>query len=117
MLPDGNKIYVFDKRNHRDRQVGVVKGNVYYTERRQNHFFRKFNGWGIGARAIKALARYNAKYVIFRYYWNNSITDFGMPLEDFILAGDIWVDANPNSITDEEQIVCDVKYMTRTVVQ
>lgn len=116
-LPEGVPIYLPSRKYNRLTKVGVVRGEVYYTPRRHYHFFRKFNGFGIGANVLQELLNRNIAYLVFRFYQHDTITDFGLSMEDFMLLASSWKDSSPFSRVSEEQLICDVKYMQRTMIK
>lgn len=117
MLPDGIPIYIPAQNQTKLKQVGIVRGNLYYTPRRYYQFFRKFNGWGLGAHVLKQLLDRHIEYVIFRFYQHDTITDFSMPLDEFIANGEKWEDDSDRSVVKEQQLICNVARMHVTPIK
>jgi len=82
--------------------AGDISGDVYYTERKPNHFMRKFQGFGISQSVLDKLKEKGVKSVIIKYYRENGgITFFKCEAEKFYISKKSHPYENKDRITIE----------------
>lgn len=94
-----------------DKIVGEIVGNIFYTERKTNHFMFKFQGFGISTDIIKRLVANNIEDIIITYYGKNTIK-YKVKLSQYINSKKIHVYSTEwNNYEEDEQRFVSVKDM------
>lgn len=68
---------------HNDKYVGMVKGNKYITERRNIHFMKMSQSFGISQDVLKQLQQKNVDEVIIIYHGKDGIIKYKTELSDW----------------------------------
>lgn len=76
-----------------NKPVGHVRGLQFITQRRPEHFFRIFKGFGLSCAILSQLRRRGVREVIFIYTRvDGSQSVYACPLEAFYEGGHRWTD-------------------------
>ena len=88
-----------------DKFVGLARGSVYVTRRRKEHFFRKFNGFGISKSILEWLNR-NGIYKVLIIYENEDKSEVLLKsdITQWIYSGIEWVDSS-NGFADVQLVL------------
>ena len=65
------------------KQVGVIEGEVYYTERKTNQFMRMFLGFGI-SQAVLDKIKDKVKFIIIHYKGTYKKETYKCSIEQFV---------------------------------
>jgi hypothetical protein len=90
------------------KRVGFVEGFTYYTERRPVHLFRKFNGFGLSEKIIRALEQEGVDRVSIKYF-GKLYKVYGCKLAFFREMGIRHTDTTRGEI--DAQWILPIKYM------
>lgn len=70
------------------KTVGHTEGKTYVTIRRPEHFFRKYNGFGMSTQLLKILKNHGVAWIWVRYEkTDGSTSNYLAALEDFYAHG------------------------------
>ena len=61
--------------NYKNQVIGKIEGVAYYTTRREEHFMRKFQGFGISRSTLHWLRARGVKVIVFQYEGRNILCD------------------------------------------
>lgn len=67
-----------------NQQVGKINKRVYLTDRKPEHFMRKYHGFGISVNIINDLISEGVDIVIISYYGTKGLIRYRVTLEKFI---------------------------------
>lgn len=91
-----------------NKPVGTVRGLQFITQRRPEHFFRIFKGFGLSCAILSQLRRRGVREVIFIYTRaDGSQRAYSCPVELFYEKGHRWTDRQADA-----QLVVPVELMT-----
>ena len=79
---------------YRGKVVGIIKKNrTYVSHRNKNHWFRKFNGFGMSASVLKELRQHDVETIKVIYTKVDDTQEIWMAkVNDFYEKGVIWKD-------------------------
>lgn len=76
-----------------NKPVGVVRGCQFIAQRRPEHFFRIFQGFGLSCAILSQLRHRGVREVVFVYTRaDGSQSAYACPLEAFYERGHRWTD-------------------------
>jgi len=87
---------------------GIVKGNRYYSDRTDQHYFIKYHGFGISESIMDSLPDY-VEWIIFRYYGKRERAYYGIKRSKVRQVGSIFYDG------DDKQFVINTDDMEKVV--
>lgn len=91
------------------RVLGTVYGKVYVTKRTVNHFFKKFNGFGVSTNVLDHLFEKGVKWLLFEYYGKTGVLMYRVRLMDFVMKRVEYID--DSWAVPDRQFVLDVDEM------
>ena len=99
-------------RSHNGRVLGeVVSGKTYWTSRSAQHFFVKFNGFGISESVLEELLNYGIQYIVFDYFGKEGRSAYRIGIYAFIKHSDKYIDDSWGR--PDLQYVCALKHMVK----
>ena len=94
------------------RYMGKIRGEVingvYVTPRKPNHFFKKYQGFGISLKILKTLENRGISQMTIIYY-GKEITRYKANFSDFRTFGIKYTDTTEG--TPDEQLILSTKHM------
>lgn len=85
--------------------VGRVRGNTYITRRRYEHYFRKFNGFGISTEVLRWLNRHDISKILIIYVnEDGSEALLRSDLSQWLSSSIEWIDYS-NGFEDPQQVL------------
>ena len=99
-----NKEYLKSKKG----TLGYIDYNkgCYISYRNENHFFYKFNGFGVSVKLLDYLTEKNINRIIINYLDREIYFAY---TDDFIVKGDAWTDGN------DEQLILNLKHWRKKI--
>jgi hypothetical protein len=91
------------------RAVGRIKGTTYITQRRPEHFFIKFQGFGLSAGLLRRLKdRHIVEVIILYSRKDGTQVAYKSLLTDFYDRGEHWTDREA-----DRQLILPVRHMSQ----
>lgn len=92
------------------KYIGIVKGESYITHRRYEHYFRKFEGFGLSTEVVDELNERGVREVII-IYRNKDGSEALLRSEmwQWQFQSIVWVDKSEGF--EDEQVILPVKFM------
>ena len=91
--------------------LGKVVSNTYFTRRATQHYFVKYQGFGVSVNVIEELLELGVKWVVFEYYGKEGVKYYRIPLVRFVKESDEWVDDTFAWKKPDRQFICSTKHM------
>jgi len=71
-------------RNAQGKKIGELIGDTYYTYRTEEHFMRKFQGFGVSEEILNILSNNNCSHIQIKYNINSNIKIFNSELKQWL---------------------------------
>ena len=73
---------------------GNIINDTFYTERHQNHYMRKFRGFGISVSSFERLKERNVKWIVIKFFTPNKIIFYKCDIEKYYNSEKNWTYSN-----------------------
>jgi hypothetical protein len=94
------------------RVLGEVISESYFTSRSVNHFFKKFNGFGLSDDVVAELYELGVRYVVIEYHGRKGFERFTSRLGDWVREGVSWSDDSWGR--SDDQLILSIDFMKKT---